>query len=219
VVNFNLYRRFANDNSVVTLSEFVIFIDVLQMLIMEKEIIRALATLQQGGLLLYPTDTVWGIGCDATNAEAVKAIYALKRRAESKALICLVADEAMLKQHVKAVPENALTIVNNSDRPTTVIYNQPRGVAENLVATDNTLAIRICLAEFSQALIRRLGKPIVSTSANISGAPTPKSFDQISDEIVKGVDYVVNLQRKMINSRPSRILQISPDDQINIIRE
>lgn len=186
---------------------------------MENEITRALTTLQQGKLLLYPTDTVWGIGCDATNPKAVQAIYELKRRAESKALICLVADETMLKKHVKSVPNNALSLLKESKRPTTIIYNQPRGVAENLVAADDTLAIRICNAEFCHELIRRFGKPIVSTSANISGRPTPKSFDQISDEIIKGVDYVVNLQRKMINSRSSRILRISPDDHINIIRE
>ena len=150
---------------------------------MKQEIENALAVLKRGGLILYPTDTVWGIGCDATNADAVDKIYALKQRAESKALICLVNDFKMLNQFVEEIPEVAYDILKYAVKPTTIIYDDPIRVATNLIAEDNSLGIRVSKDEFSKTLVRKFRKPIVSTSANISGKPTPRTYAEISEEI------------------------------------
>lgn len=197
------------------------FIFVVHILLMiEKEIQNALETLKSGGLLLYPTDTVWGVGCDATNAQAVEKIYHLKKRAESKALICLVNNFKMLKTYVKEVPKQIPAVLAKSKKPTTVIYNAPKGLAKNMIAQDNTLAIRICRDEFCQELIKIFGKPIVSTSANISGENTPKNFTQIHQDIIKGVDYIVNSRREnAVNSAPSTIIKLKKDGHIEMIRE
>ncbi|WP_040279849.1 L-threonylcarbamoyladenylate synthase [Psychroserpens damuponensis] len=186
---------------------------------MKHDIDNAIQTLKQGGLILYPTDTVWGIGCDATNYEAVKKVYKLKQRTDSKALICLVNNYAMLEKHVDNVPNMAYTILDIADKPTTIIYDDPAGVAENLIANDNTLAIRVIKNTFCEKLIKYFKKPIVSTSANISGQPTPKSFKEISEEILKGVDYVVNLQNEKNQSKPSTIIKLSNSGMVKIIRE
>ncbi|PSG88661.1 L-threonylcarbamoyladenylate synthase [Aurantibacter aestuarii] len=167
--------------------------------------------------LLYPTDTVYGIGCDATNETAVKKIYTLKQRDDSKALICLVNDVAMLKKYIKHVPNEALELLKNVIKPTTIIYNQPIGLASNLISQDNSIAIRIVTQGFAHELITAFGKPIVSTSANISGEATPKTFDEISEQILKGVDYVVNLSVNQNNS-PSQILKLELDGTITVIR-
>lgn len=185
---------------------------------MQQEIELALATLEQGGLILYPTDTVWGIGCDATNEVAVEKVFQLKNRQESKALICLVSTIEMLEQTVMNVPEPALEILKNPSKPTTVIYDSPQGVAKNLIAKDNTLAIRIVKDEFCEQLIQKLGKPIVSTSANVSGKKTPQSFQEISQEILEGVDYVVNLHRQKQEGQASTILKISHEGEVIVIR-
>jgi len=184
-----------------------------------EEINKAIEVLQSGGLILYPTDTVWGIGCDATNEEAVKKVYELKQRDDSKALICLVANDFMLEKHIASVPEVAWDIVDLNDKPTTIIFDNPKGIAKNLIAPDNTLGIRIASDKFCQFLIQRFKKPIVSTSANISGVPTPKSFYEISEYILKGVDYVVNLNRDKKNSRPSSIIKLANDGTVKVIRE
>ncbi|TVZ17215.1 L-threonylcarbamoyladenylate synthase [Maribacter sp. MAR_2009_72] len=186
---------------------------------MTEEINKCIEVLENGGLILYPTDTVWGIGCDATNAEAVKKVYALKVRDDSKALICLVANDAMLEKHVEKVPELAYDIIDLATKPTTIIYDRPRGVAKNLIAPDNTLAIRVATDKFCQYLIGKFKRPIVSTSANISGHPTPKSFQNIEEAILKGVDYVVNLHREKQNSSSSSIIRLSNDNTVKIIRE
>ncbi|MDO1514045.1 L-threonylcarbamoyladenylate synthase [Maribacter confluentis] len=186
---------------------------------MTEEINKCIEVLENGGLILYPTDTVWGIGCDATNAEAVKKVYALKERDDSKALICLVGNDAMLEKHVEKVPELAYDIIDLATKPTTIIYDRPRGVAKNLIAPDNTLAIRVATDKFCQYLIGKFKRPIVSTSANISGRPTPKSFQNIEDAILKGVDYVVNLHREKQNSSSSSIIRLSNDNTVKIIRE
>jgi L-threonylcarbamoyladenylate synthase len=167
--------------------------------------------------ILYPTDTVFGIGCDATSETAVKKIYALKKRDDSKALICLVSDLEMLKTYVKHIPEAALEILNSASRPTTIIYHNPIGFATNLVAKDNTIAIRVVSNGFAYDLIKSFGKAIVSTSANISGETTPKTFNEINEQILKGVDYVVNLPVNQNNS-PSQILKIELDGAITVIR-
>ncbi|WP_442845219.1 L-threonylcarbamoyladenylate synthase [Leeuwenhoekiella sp. H156] len=183
------------------------------------EVNESLTILKRGGLLLYPTDTVWGIGCDATNAEAVDKVYELKKRPESKALICLVSDLKMLRQYVEDIPEVAYNILKYAGQPTTIVYDNPIRIAENLVAEDNTLGIRIVQDEFCQALIRKLGKPLVSTSANLSGEPTPMRYPEISSAVLEGVDYVVNLQRKHKSTKSSTVIRLSSDGQVKILRK
>uniref|UniRef100_UPI00404847C1 L-threonylcarbamoyladenylate synthase n=1 Tax=Mariniflexile sp. TaxID=1979402 RepID=UPI00404847C1 len=186
---------------------------------MQIEINKALQVLKEGKLILYPTDTVWGIGCDATNEEAVKKVYELKQRTDSKALICLVADDRMLKKYVKNIPEVALNIIDITDKPTTIIYDDAQNLAANLIAEDGTIAIRIPDDEFCFQLCRKLNGAIVSTSANVSGEPTPKSFKEISSAILKGVDYVVNLHHEKICNKPSSIIKLSNNGVVKIIRE
>ncbi|MFI1743499.1 L-threonylcarbamoyladenylate synthase [Thalassobellus sediminis] len=186
---------------------------------MNKEINKAIEVLKDGGLILYPTDTVWSIGCDATNAEAVKKIYELKQRKDNKALICLVTDDRMLKKYVKNIPEAAISIINISEKPTTIIYDDAQNLASNLLAEDGTIAIRIPDDEFCYQLSRKLNSAIVLTSANLGGKPIPKSFKEIAPEVLKGVDYVVNLQREKICNKPSSIIKLSNNGIVKIIRE
>lgn len=186
---------------------------------MQTEINNSIDALKKGGLILYPTDTVWGIGCDATNEEAVKKVYQLKNREDSKALICLVANQAMLERHVEQVPDVAYDIIDLATKPTTIVFDKPKGLAKNLIALDNTIAIRVASDKFCQYLINKFGKPIVSTSANVSGMPSPKNFRAISDEILTGVDYVVNLYQEKENSSPSSIIKLSTDGTVKVIRE
>ncbi|MBN4084878.1 threonylcarbamoyl-AMP synthase [Flavobacteriaceae bacterium AH-315-B10] len=186
---------------------------------MYTEINNALKILKQGGIILYPTDTVWGIGCDATNFDAIEKIYKLKKRNESKSLICLVSDLKMLNYYIQNIPEAAYDILKYADKPTTIIYDKPVRVAKNLIAKNNTLAIRIVKDGFSNQLIRKLRQPIVSTSANISGKPTPKSFKKISQEILKGVDYVVNLPHEKKTIKPSSIIKLTNDGKVTVIRK
>lgn len=168
--------------------------------------------------ILYPTDTIWGIGCDATNVDAVKKIYDIKQREESKALICLVSSFEMLISYVEDIPEQVHEILKEASKPTTVIYNSPRNFASNLIAGDQTIAIRLVNKGFAHELIKTFGKPIVSTSANVSGNPSPKDFKEIDERILKGVDYVVNLPDFKSNSAPSRIIKILEDNTVQIIR-
>lgn len=186
---------------------------------MQEEINKAITVLENGGLILYPTDTVWGIGCDATNEEAVDKVYKLKERADSKALICLVGNDAMLERHVAEVPEVAYDIMDLSTKPTTIVYDHPKGIAKNLIADDNTLAIRVASDKFCQYLINKFKKPIVSTSANTSGQPAPKQFSEIDKPIIKGVDYIVNLQQEKIAHTPSAIIKLSADGIVKVIRK
>ena len=185
----------------------------------KKEIDKAITILNEGGLILYPTDTVWGIGCDATNKDAIEKIFKLKKRSDKKTMICLVANQFMLEQYVEKVPEPAYDIIDLSERPVTIIYDNPRGVASNLIAEDNTLAIRVASDQFCQQLIRKFKRPIVSTSANIAGEPTPGSFSEISELILKGVDYVVNLEQKKTNTSPSTIIKLGNDGTVKILRK
>ncbi len=184
-----------------------------------QEINKAISVLQEGGLILYPTDTVWGIGCDATNETAVQKVYELKQREESKALICLVANDFMLEKHVTKVPEVAFDLIDLSTKPITIIYDEPKGIAKNLVADDNTLAIRVATDQFCQYLINKFKKPIVSTSANVSGQESPRNFSEISDLIIKGVDYVVNLNQETTSSSSSTIIKLGNDGTVKVIRE
>lgn len=177
------------------------------------------AVLKKGGLILYPTDTVWGIGCDATNAQAVERVYKLKQRPGTKALICLVSDVRMLERYVAEVPDLAYDIIDLANKPTTIVFDRPVGVADNLVAGDDTLAIRVASDRFCRELIGRFRRPLVSTSANLAGAPTPLSYAEISGEILKGVDYIVPLRTKEKNSTPSSIIRLKNDGSVVVIRE
>ena len=187
-------------------------------MVLDEDIKDALSILKNGGVILYPTDTVWGIGCDATNPEAIERIYQLKQRSETKSLVCLVNDFNMLNQYVESVPEVAYDILKYADTPTTIIYDDPIRVAENIIAKDNSLAIRVVQDDFCKQLIRKFRKPIVSTSANISDQKTPMSFQEISSQILDGVDYIVNLHRTKKMSKPSTIIKLKNDGTVSIIR-
>ncbi|MDD7913049.1 L-threonylcarbamoyladenylate synthase [Polaribacter ponticola] len=163
--------------------------------------------LKEEKVILYPTDTVWGLGCDASCFNAVSKIYQLKNREESKSLIVLVSSIHMLKKYV-TVPKKVLEVLKQVKKPTTIIYKNPKGFAKNTIADDGTIAIRIVQDPFCRKLIKRFGKPIVSTSANISGNETPKSFKEISKPILEGVDYIVNLHKNKMNTKSSTILKI-----------
>ncbi|MFI0491322.1 L-threonylcarbamoyladenylate synthase [Flavobacterium sp.] len=186
---------------------------------LNEEVLKAFEIIQQGGIILYPTDTVWGIGCDATNPEAVAKIYKLKKRAETQSMIVLMNGEKMMYNVFKDIPEVAWQIMDLSENPTTLILDKPRNVAPNLIATDNTLGIRIVKEPFCFKLLERMRKPLVSTSANISGQPTPIAFKDINSEIIKGVDYVVNLHREKIAGKPSTIIKLTNDAQVKVIRK
>ena len=185
----------------------------------KTEVHNAFEVIQNGGIILYPTDTVWGIGCDATNPEAVAKIYALKQREESKSMICLMNGEKMMYNVFKDIPAVAWEILDLSEKPTTLILDNPRNVATNIIAEDKSLGIRIVKEPFCFKLMERMKRPLVSTSANLSGMFTPKSFKEISPEIIKGVDYVVNLHRDKICDKPSTIIKLTNDSQVKIIRK
>lgn len=187
---------------------------------LQDEIKKAVEVLRKGGVILYPTDTVWGIGCDATNAEAVKRVYEIKKRADSKALICLVDSESRLCRYVRNVADVTWDMIELSTKPLTVIFDNATGLAENLLAEDGSVGIRVTREEFSKELCYRFQKPIVSTSANISGEPTAMTFDEIDDEIKNAVDYVVRYnQRCKEKHMPSSIIKISANGEFTIIRE
>ena len=180
---------------------------------MQTEINKALVILQGGGTILYPTDTIWGLGCDATNSEAVAKIYSIKKRVNSKALISLVADKNQLQEHTAVRIQQA-----ENSLPTTIIYQQVCGLTSNLLGENKSAAIRIVQDNFCKQLIQLFGKAIISTSANISGNQTPKKFSEISDEIKKNVDYIVNLRQNELMTTASTILMINEDGSIKKIR-
>jgi len=185
----------------------------------QKEIEKTLIALQNGHTILYPTDTVWGIGCDATNSHAVKKVFKIKQRAAAKSLLLLVDSVTMLQQIITNIPEKALEIIDTATQPTSIIYSNPKGLAKNVVATDNTVGIRVVKDKFCKTLIHKLGKPIVSTSANSSGKPTPKNFKAIREEILNTVDYIVNLQPDKTNIKSSQIIKINADGSLENLRE
>lgn len=187
---------------------------------LQDEVKKAIEVMRNGGVILYPTDTVWGIGCDATNAEAVKRVYEIKRRDDSKALICLIDSEARLSRYVRNVPDVVWDMVELATKPLTIIYDKVTGLAPNLIADDGSVGIRITKEEFSKELCFRFQKPIVSTSANISGEPTAANFEEISDEIKNSVDYVVKYnQRSKEKHKPSSIVKINSNGEFSIIRQ
>ncbi|GAA4070449.1 L-threonylcarbamoyladenylate synthase [Flavobacterium cheonanense] len=183
------------------------------------EVHNAYEVIKNGGIILYPTDTVWGIGCDATNEEAVKKIYDLKQRDDSKSMIVLMNGEKMMYNVFHQIPDVAWEILDLSERPTTLILDNPRNVAANIIAEDKTLGVRLVKEPFCFKLMERMKRPLVSTSANVSGNVTPKTFKEISPEIIKGVDYVVNLHRDKVCKNPSTIIKLSLDNQVKIIRK
>ena len=188
---------------------------------MEKEILAAIEVLRAGGLILYPTDTVWGIGCDATNAEAVEKVYKLKQSENKTSMIVLCRDADMIVRYVNKAPGIAFEVMEMSEKPLTLILEGAVGVAPNLIPEEGTLGVRVPAHEFCQQLLRRFGKPIVSTSANISGEPTPlKGLKDVAKEIIDGVDFVVNprFQGKP-TCQPSSITAFGERGEVKIIRK
>lgn len=199
---------------------------------MNEEIQKALEVLRSGGIILYPTDTVWGIGCDATDPEAVAKIFAIKKREDSKSLVLLASDMDMICRYVKEIPEMAVQLVEVNDKPMTIIYPDAivgdqgnmkadrRCLAFNTVAQDGTVGIRIPMMDFCRQLVAKLGRPLVSTSANISGEPTPKKFSEISETIRSAVDLIVDpsLERGA-TGQSSSIIKVGLDYSIEIIRK
>jgi L-threonylcarbamoyladenylate synthase len=185
----------------------------------ENDIINCLAALKTGGLILYPTDTVWGIGCDPTDNNAIEKIYTLKKRSDEKAMIVLVADERDVMKFIAAPDLSLFEYLETTTKPTTVVYDGALGFADNLVGKDGSIAIRICKEEFCRHLIKRFRKPIVSTSANISGTPFPKRFDDIDVDIKQGVDYIVQYRQDDESSaEPSSVIKWN-DGKITVLRE
>jgi L-threonylcarbamoyladenylate synthase len=188
--------------------------------VFEEDIVQSLHVLKRGGTILYPTDTIWGIGCDATNREAVQKVFALKKRGDSKSLIVLVAEERDILQLVAAPDLQAFDYLAQQERPTTMIFNHALGLPDNLVASDGSVAIRIVQNEFCRHLIKRLRKPLVSTSANISGEPSPQQFAQVSAVVKEQVDYIVRWrQEDQRPAVPSRIVKWNDNGTVTIIRE
>lgn len=186
---------------------------------MYQEIENALKAIQSGGTIVYPTDTVWGIGCDATNEQAVGNIFQIKQREESKSLIILVDGLEMLVKHVQTLPKNIIDFLEEQSRPTTIIYPNAKNLAKNVVANDGSVAIRIVQNDFCKQLIAALGKPLVSTSANTSGNGTPMCFDNIEKSILDSVDYVVDLHRDKTSKSASQLVRFDEVGKIEYLRK
>lgn len=187
----------------------------------KQDLQQALCVLRKGGVILYPTDTVWGIGCDATNADAVARVYEIKKRVDSKAMLVLLDGAGKLQGYVDKVPETAWLLLEASEgqRPMTIIYPKAKNLAPNLLAEDGSVGIRITSEPFTKALCEQLRHPIVSTSANISGEPTAKTFKEISQELLETVDYVCQFRRNDTTTyKPSSIIKIDEKERITIIR-
>lgn len=186
----------------------------------QEDIKNAIEVMKQGGVILYPTDTVWGIGCDATNAEAVAKVYKIKKRDDSKALICLVDSDARLQRYVRNVPNVAWDILDIAIKPTTIILDGAINLAPNLIAEDGSIALRITKEPFSHELCYRFQKPLVSTSANISGEPAAANYNDISQELLDAVDYVCFSRRQEHKPHtPSSIIKLKEDGEVTIIRK
>jgi L-threonylcarbamoyladenylate synthase len=186
---------------------------------MIEDIKAALAVLQNGGVVLYPTDTIWGLGCDACNEDAVRKIYDIKNRVDSKSMLVLMENTALLERYVDEVPEIAYDLIELTDKPLTIIYDGAKNLAKNLIAEDGSIGIRLTTEQFSSDLIRRFKRPIVSTSANISGKPSPACFAEISQEIINSVDYVVQYRQDDYQKAvPSSIIKLGKGGEIKIIR-
>ena len=186
---------------------------------MKNEVEKALEVVKAGGIILYPTDTIWGIGCDATNEEAVQKVMALKGRSASKSLIVLVDNDTKLASYVREIPDVAYDLIEYAENPLTIVYSNAKNLAPGVINEDGSVGIRVVKHNFCQQLIQRFRLPIVSTSANISGEPAPKNFSEGSQEIIDGVDYVVNLEQEVSEEKtPSTIMKLSPDGLFTFIR-
>jgi L-threonylcarbamoyladenylate synthase len=187
---------------------------------MRNEIEKALQVLKEGGVILYPTDTVWGLGCDASNEIAVNKVNELKGRAADKSLIVLLDNDNKLQSYVSEIPEVAYELIEYAENPLTIIFSGAKNLAKNVINVDGSVGIRIVKHEFCEQLIQRFRKPIVSTSANLSGEPTPKFFDEISEEIKEKVDYIVDLEQEDRSvKKPSTIIKLGPSGQFEFIRK
>lgn len=176
--------------------------------------------MREGGVILYPTDTIWGIGCDATNEDAVRRVYEIKQRQDSKAMLVLVDSSVKVDFYVQDVPEVAWDLIDLADKPLTIIYSGARNLAANLLAKDGSVGIRVTNEDFSKRLCQQFRKAVVSTSANISGQPSPRNFSEISEEVKSAVDYIVGYrQEEMSNPKPSSIIKLDKGGVIKIIRE
>ncbi len=185
-----------------------------------SEVKQAVEVLRAGGVILYPTDTVWGLGCDATNEEAVRRVYEIKKRSDAKSMLVLVDSMARIQSYVDEIPDMAWDLVELSEKPLTIIYPEAKNLAKNLVAEDNSIGIRVTREAFSRTLCERFRKPIVSTSANVSGEPTPANYAQISDVIRDSVDYVVDFRREENElPAPSSIIKLDKGNVFKIIRQ
>ncbi|MDR2679904.1 MAG: threonylcarbamoyl-AMP synthase [Tannerella sp.] len=186
----------------------------------DEDIKNTCKVMAEGGLVLYPTDTIWGIGCDATNEDAVRRVYELKRRTDHKAMLVLLDSPAKIDRYVSEIPDVAWDLVDLADKPLTVIYPGGRNLAPNLLGEDRSIGIRITKEAFSQKLCETFRRPVVSTSANISGQPSPLFFSDISDEVKQGVDYIVKYRREdKTRHNPSGIIRFEADGSIQIIRK
>ena len=186
----------------------------------KEDIKNAIKTMKNGGIILYPTDTIWGLGCDATNEEAVKKIFEIKKREDSKSMLVLTDSAGKVERLVGDVPKIVWDLVEVSDKPLIIIYPGGKNMAKNLIAQDGSVGIRITNETFSKELCAQFRLPIVSTSANISGEPSPSNFSEISEEIIKSVDYVVQYrQNDKTKAKPSSIIKVNSDGTIKIIRE
>ena len=186
----------------------------------QQDIEKAIEVLKSGGIILYPTDTIWGIGCDATNEKAVQRVYEIKKRDDSKSMLILLDEPDKLWDYVDEVPTMAWQLIEYSEKPLTIIYPQGKNLAKNLLADDGSIGIRIVKDEFCKDLMRKFGKPIVSTSANVSGKPAPVNFLDIDDEIKNSVDYIVKWRQKdRKRAKPSSIIKLGLKNEIKIIRE
>ncbi|HJF91407.1 MAG TPA: threonylcarbamoyl-AMP synthase [Mediterranea massiliensis] len=187
---------------------------------MNEEIKKACQVMREGGVILYPTDTIWGIGCDATNEETVRRVYEIKHRADSKAMLVLVDSAVKVDFYVQDVPEVAWDLIELADKPLTIIYSGARNLAPNLLAEDGSVGIRVTGEEFSKRLCQQFRKAIVSTSANVSGQPSPQNFSEISEEIKSAVDYIVDYRREETGkAKPSSIIKLDKGGVIKIIRQ
>lgn len=185
-----------------------------------EDINQALETLKRGGLILYPTDTIWGIGCDATNPEAVEKVFALKGRDKTKSMIILLHNDNQLSSYVREIPEVAYELIEATDTPLTIIYSEAKNLAENAIAEDGSIGIRIVNHPFCQQLLQRFRKPIISTSANLSGEPSAKNFNKITSSIIENVDYVVNFgQKDTTENTASMIIKLDPSGKFEFLRK
>ena len=186
---------------------------------LRDEVAKALKVVQDGGIILYPTDTIWGIGCDATNTDAIKKIYQLKQRDEAKSMIILLDTENRLESYIKEVPPVAYELIEYAENPLTLVMPGAKNISPAIISEDGSVGIRVARHDFCQQLIQRLRKPLVSTSANISGKPSPQNFGQIDQEIIDGVDYVIDLEQYSAElKKPSTIMRLQPDGRFEFIR-